>query len=705
MICCLNPDCSNPQNPDHHQLCQTCHTPLVPLLRNRFRVLRVLSDEGGFGRTYISEDIDKLNELCVVKQLAPKFQGTWSQKKAIQLFSEEAKRLQELGQHPQIPTLIAYFEQDNCLYLVQQFIDGQNLFNELKSRRIYQDWDIQSMLLDLLPIIKFVHQHGVIHRDIKPENIIRRKSDGRLTLIDFGSSKQLTAQVQRKNGTSIGSHGYSPIEQIRDGKAYPASDLFGLGATCFHLLTGISPFQLWMEYGYAWVGNWRHYLRFPLSLELAEIIDKLLQKEIQDRYQSADEVIRDLMKKHTHILPAANHTIIESPRKNSHPHSSKYIWVRNLIFILGIIVFLGLAESGYREFRKLKTNFSFSWSQPRNSPPISEISAKKLFLVNTFSGHKSKVLSVVMSPNGKLIISSGDCEKSSNSQCHNIKLWDVITGKEITSLQGHSQNVNAVAITANGKTLVSGSDDKTIKIWNLETNQLIHTLKSHTDAIHSLAISSDGKNLVSASDDKTIKIWNLTTGRLIRTLIGHKYWVRSVDISPDGVTLASGSFDKTIKLWNINQEEPIQTLSTSSQTVIAVAFSPNGKILASSSRNRTIKLWNLQTLKEIRTLMVEDNSVNTIAFSPDGKILASAGRNISGEQIYHTIKLWNVATGEEMLTLTGHSNAVISLAFSADGKFLVSGGEDNLIKIWQIPVNNDENFSRRGLVLDKTKFR
>ena len=698
MICCLNPDCSNPQNPDHHQLCQTCHTPLVPLLRNRFRVIRVLSDEGGFGRTYISEDIDKLNELCVIKQLAPKFQGTWSQKKATQLFSEEARRLQELGEHPQIPTLIAYFEQDNCLYLVQQFIDGQNLFNELKSRRIYKDWDIQSILLDLLPIIKFVHQHGVIHRDIKPENIIRRKSDGRLTLIDFGSSKQLTAQVQRKNGTSIGSHGYSPIEQIRDGKAYPASDLFSLGATCFHLLTGISPFQLWMEYGYAWVGNWQQYLRFPLSSELSEIIDKLLQKEIDSRYQSADEVIRDLMKKHTHILPAANHKIIKSPGKNSQSRSSKYIWVRNLISMLGIIVFFALAKSGYQEFRKLKPNFSFSLSQPRNNSPTSAISEKNLSLVNTFSGHKSKILSVVMSPNGKLIISAGDCGKSNSSQCHNIKLWDVITGKEIASLQGHSQNVNAIAMTANGKTLVSGSDDKTIKIWDLQTNKLIHTLKSHTDAIHSLAISGDGKILVSASDDKTIKIWNLITGKLIRTLIGHKYWVRSVDISPDGVTLASGSFDKTIKLWNLNQEAPIMNLATSSQTVIAVAFSPNGKILASSSRDRTIKLWNLQTLKEIRTLMIEDNSVNTIAFSPDGKILASAGRNISGEQIYHTIKLWNVATGEEMLTLTGHSNAVTSLAFSADGKFLVSGGEDNLIKIWQIPVNNYKNSSRRGLV-------
>ncbi|MFM8008481.1 MAG: protein kinase domain-containing protein, partial [Dolichospermum sp.] len=188
MICCLNPDCLNPQNPDDHQVCQSCQTPLVALLRNRFRVLRLLSNEGGFGRTYIAEDIDKLNELCVIKQLAPKFQDTWLHKKAIQLFSDEAQRLQQLGEHPQIPTLIAYFQQNNCLYLVQQFIDGQNLLDELKSRKVYKDWEIESILLDLLPVIKFVHQNGVIHRDIKPENIIRRQSDRRLTLIDFGSS-------------------------------------------------------------------------------------------------------------------------------------------------------------------------------------------------------------------------------------------------------------------------------------------------------------------------------------------------------------------------------------------------------------------------------------------------------------------------------------------------------------------------------------
>ncbi len=678
MICCLNPDCSNPQNPDNYQVCQSCQTPLVALLRNRFRVIRLLSNEGGFGRTYIAEDIDKLNELCVIKQLAPKFQGTWSQKKAIQLFSEEAKRLQQLGEHPQIPTLIAYFQQNNCLYLVQQFIDGQNLLNELNSRKVYRDWDIQSILLDLLPIIKFVHQHGVIHRDIKPENIIRRQSDGRLILIDFGSSKKLTVRVQGKNGTSIGSHGYSPIEQIRDGKAYPASDLFGLGATCFHLLTGISPFQLWIEHGYSWVENWQKYLRFPVNKELLEIMDKLLQKEIQNRYQSADEVMRDLMKKHTLMLPEASSKINKLPAKYSQISYTKKFLLRNFIFLFGLIIFFTLGEFCYREFHKFNSDFSFNLNQPQKTEQY-------LSLVNTFSGHKSKVLSVVISPDGKLIISGGDCQENNDTKCYgNLKIWDVITGKEIRTLDGHSQNVNALAISADGKILASGSDDQTIKIWNLQTNQLIHTLTDHTDAIHSLVITADGKTLVSASDDQTIKVWDLITGKLIRTLTAHKSWVRSVDINPNGVTLASGSFDKTIKLWNIHQQQPIQTLTTSSQTVIAVAFSPDGKILASSSRDRTLKLWNLQTLTLIRTISVENNNINTIAFSPNGKILASAGRSTLGDTNYYTLKIWNVATGEEIITLIGHGNNITSLSFSTDGKFLVSGNEDNLIKLWQV---------------------
>ncbi|MEH1915729.1 serine/threonine-protein kinase [Nostoc sp.] len=673
MICCLNPDCSNPLNPNGKKFCQSCSTPLVSLLRNRFRVIRVLSDEGGFGRTYLSEDVDKLYERCVIKQLAPKFQGTWSQKKAMELFAQEAQRLQDLGEHPQIPTLIAYFEQDGCLYLVQQFINGDNLLKELQQRKAYNARDIQSILLDLLPILKFIHDRKVIHRDIKPENIIRNKNDGRLSLIDFGSSKQFTAKVQQKSGTSIGSHGYSPLEQIRDGKAFPASDLFGVGATCFHLLTGNSPFQLWMESGYAWVSNWREYLRSPLNPELDFVIDKLLKKDIQERYQSAEEVLRDLTPKQLLALPPAGKSSGKLPPTKAPVLPKSYPLLRILILVSAFILLFGFSESWYKNFRRIQTSLVSRLIQDnspgKNDAILSQISLGKVSLDNTLQGHENSVLSVAISPDGKTIASSGDDRT--------IKLWNLATGKLISSLNGHFQQVNVVVISPDGKLLVSASDDNTIKIWNLATRKQIRTLIGHSDSVHALAISADSETLVTGSDDNTIKIWDLATGEQIRTLAGHTFWVRSVAISPNGVILASGSFDKTIKIWNLAKGYPIRTLEGNSQTVTTVAISPNGKTLATASRDRTIKLWNLATGRELRTLAGHGNTVTSVAFSADGKIVASGSRD-------RTIKLWNTATGEEILTLAGHTNTVTSVTFTPDGKSLVSGSEDNTIKIWRL---------------------
>ncbi|MBD2276951.1 bifunctional serine/threonine-protein kinase/formylglycine-generating enzyme family protein [Aphanizomenon flos-aquae] len=334
MICCLNPDCSQPVNPDDHKFCQSCRTPLIPLLINRFRVLRVLSAEGGFGRTYLAEDSQKLNETCVIKQLAPKQSGTYALKKATELFIEEAKRLQDLGEHPQIPTLFAYFEDNGFLYLVQQFIKGENLLDELAQKGKYKETQIRELLLDLLPSLKFIHERQVIHRDIKPQNIMRRSSDGKLVLIDFGASKQLTTTVHTQIGTRIGTHGYSPLEQIQLGEAYPASDLFALGATCFHLLTGVHPFNLWTRNGFSWVNNWRQHLPSPVSQELREVLDKLLKIEILERYQSADEVIKDLKITPTGYVP---------PIANKNPSSGNSKTRINRIIDRRVFIYGGLS--------------------------------------------------------------------------------------------------------------------------------------------------------------------------------------------------------------------------------------------------------------------------------------------------------------------------------------------------------------------------
>lgn len=690
-ICCLNPDCSNPLNPDGNKFCLTCSTPLVILLRNRFQVMRVLSDEGGFGRTYLAEDVDKLNELCVIKQLAPKAEGSWALKKAIELFQKEAQRLQQLGENPQIPTLIAYFEQDSYLYLVQQYINGQNLLRELNLRRQgkalqspYSEAEIRKILLDLLPILKFIHENGVIHRDIKPQNIVRRQSDGRLNLIDFGSSKQLTARVQSKIGTSIGSHGYSPIEQIRDGAAYPACDLFSLGATAFHLLTGVSPFKLWTEHGYAWVGGWRKFLKVQVSDEFAAVLDKLLKKDKNQRYQSADEVIQDLSRG---LHPSERLFPVGTSQQQTFLSSNPKGNIKLQFIIVGVagVLLLVVGNFWYKQFYfdgRIPANLSQpnrtstdghldpGYNRRHSTENDATLDSQKSFMPNftlavTIRGYASSVLSIAISPDGNTVASTNN---------DTIQLWSLTTGQAISTLFGHENRVNAIAINPNGKILASGSDDNRVKLWNLDNGQEIRTLSGHRGAIRTLAMSPEGQILASGSDDKTIKLWNLATREEIRTIRGHTAAVRTVAFSPDGRILAAGSLG-TIKLWNLDGRE-VATFGELGE-VTTIAFSPDGKYLACGSNN-SIKIWNLKTGEQIHRLEGHTGEITKVAFSPDGMILASASSD-------RTIKLWDYTTAKNIRTLAKHGDSVETFAFSLDGKTIVSGGADRTLRVWRQP--------------------
>jgi formylglycine-generating enzyme required for sulfatase activity len=273
------------------------------LLRSRFRVLRVLG-EGGFSRTYQAEDADRLDAPCVIKQFFPQVQGTSERTKAAQLFKEEAFRLYELGEnHQQIPRLLAFFEQGSCLYLVQEFIEGQTLLQELQQQP-FTEKQIRELLIDLLPVLDFIHSHNVIHRDIKPENIIRRSPPrGDLVLIDFGGAKQVTQTSLAKQATVIYTIGYAPTEQMA-GFAYPASDLYSLGVTCVRLLTQCLPTKddsgqihdlLYEPMSAQWL--WRERLQergVSINDEMGRILEKLLKHLPKERYQSATEVLKDL---------------------------------------------------------------------------------------------------------------------------------------------------------------------------------------------------------------------------------------------------------------------------------------------------------------------------------------------------------------------------------------------------------------------------
>jgi len=293
MICCLNPNCDRPINREGDSHCQNCQAPLKSLLRNRYKVLQPLG-RGGFGKTYLAEDNDKLKDLCVVKQLAFDRGGTFARKKAKDLFFLEAQQLQRLGEHPQIPSLLAYFEEDDYLYLVQQYIKGDNLAQRLQEKGIYNELEIINFLKDILPVFRFIHEREVIHRDVKLTNIMYRINDNKYIPIDFGVSKVISNSSGNTPGTSIGSQGYAAPEQL-GGQAYPASDLYSLGVCCFCLLSGIeSPFKLWTDFGYSWTTNWQKFIKTPLSDRTIQVFSKLLEKDVNKRYQTAQDILKEI---------------------------------------------------------------------------------------------------------------------------------------------------------------------------------------------------------------------------------------------------------------------------------------------------------------------------------------------------------------------------------------------------------------------------
>lgn len=297
MSYCLNPHCPKPENPNDVKFCRTCGSKL--LLKERYRAIKPIG-QGGFGKTFLAVDEDKPSKpRCVIKQFYPQAQGTNTLAKAVELFNQEAVQLDELGKHPQIPELLAYFTQDDRQYLVQEFIDGQNLAQELAHRGAFNEIQIRQLLNDLLSVLQFCQARHVIHRDIKPENIILRESDAygkgeaqrKLVLVDFGAAKSATGTALNQTGTSIGSPEYVAPEQMR-GRAVFASDIYSLGATCINLLTGRSPFDSYDTNNDTWV--WQQYLKTPVSNQLSRILNRMLESIPIRRYQTVDEVLKDL---------------------------------------------------------------------------------------------------------------------------------------------------------------------------------------------------------------------------------------------------------------------------------------------------------------------------------------------------------------------------------------------------------------------------
>lgn len=295
MSYCLNPACPHPENLTHTERCQACGTPL--LLNGKYRILQELG-QGGFGATFLGIDESLPGKPhCVIKQLRPATSTPHVLQMARDLFKREAKTLGKIGDHPQVPRLLDYFDRDQEFYLVQEYISGSTLQQEVKRSGPFSEAGVKQFLSEILPMIQYIHSQQVIHRDIKPANLIRRNQDKKLVLIDFGAVKDKVNPVQASaseqtalTSYAIGTPGYAPPEQMAMRPTY-ASDIYALGVTCLYLLTGKSPKDMAYD---PTTGEilWQDHVH--ISEHFSKVLQQMLEVSVRHRFQSAAEVMRHL---------------------------------------------------------------------------------------------------------------------------------------------------------------------------------------------------------------------------------------------------------------------------------------------------------------------------------------------------------------------------------------------------------------------------
>ncbi|MEO1208084.1 MAG: WD40 repeat domain-containing serine/threonine-protein kinase [Cyanobacteria bacterium J06638_20] len=594
---CFNPACPKPTNPDGNNFCQSCGARLR--LGDRYIAYQPLG-QGQSSRTFVGIDTQQvLDPRCIIKQ--------FPMGKDADAFRQETSRLAELSAHPQLPAILAYFERDQRQFLVQDFVEGRNLQQQLQERGTFDEAQIRAVLRTILPVLQYLHEHSVLHRDVKPSNLIPQGD--RLMLVDIGAAKFVTESRLGKTGTLMGSAEYAAPEQLM-GKAIYASDLYSLGVSCLELITGLSPFDLFDTAVGQWF--WRS-VSVEISADLGRILDRLVAQRVSDRYGDAASVLQDLGASPTQIQMAASW---KQPVWSA-------IWQDKGTTAWDCVQEMTVGQA--------VNAIALHPSQPvlvtaHNDGQLRQWDTDTGELQRSFDTDDPITTCVALDADGQTLISGG--------QDGALRLWDWETGRERLVLRGHGGKVTAIALHADSRCLISASHDKTLRLWHLDTGQALGILRSHTHPIDALACT-DGM-LISGDAGGFVKLWLLKTRELLRTLSGHTARVSAVALLKEPSLALSSGWDMRLQLRHPDTGGLQHNLTGHLLPISALAIAPTVPLLATGSHDTLVKLWHPQDGKLISILTGHSGAISALAFTPGGTALWSGSQD-------GTVRRWEAA--------------------------------------------------------------
>jgi WD40 repeat protein/predicted Ser/Thr protein kinase len=615
---CFNLGCAQPRNSDSATICQTCGAPL--LLNQRYRCCAVLG-QGGFGRTYLATDEGTdLPLQCVVKQIFPEariLQGPVPAKRPgdgelQRRFQLEANQLAALGKHPQIPELLAVVDHDQGQFLVQEYIAGPNL-DQLAQRQSFDEDSVRRVLEEILPVLEFVHHHQVIHRDVKPANILAPKAPDALVLVDFGASKYIYEQaLLEKTGTVIGSAGYVAPEQAL-GKAVFASDIFSLGVTCLHLLTGQHPFDLYSVSDDAWV--WKTFVQTPVSKRLARVLDRMVKRRLKERYSNVHDVMADLRwTVSSSLSPSLSGApSLQVPPPTKAPRATEIWPLKATVGVSGSVENAVAIGRGGRMMATASTDGTIRLWDCTTGELLQNF-GKSLGMLGI--GHRGEATAVVFGATDQALFSSGEDGQ--------LIRWDLEDFSRHRRLDLPIWTATKLLMVPTLPRLAIGTAEGHIHLWHCNSQQPSLQLIHHQDRINALAFHPRLPALVSGSADQTIRLWEMPSGRLSQTLTAPTAPITTLACHPQDGRIISGDRQGRVQVWNLQRPDVGLLLAQFAHPVTAAAISPNGQWLAIGLEDGALPIWDLRRQTRLDGLR-HDWAVRDLTFTPDSRMLVSTG--------------------------------------------------------------------------------
>ncbi|MGK7943429.1 MAG: protein kinase, partial [Microcystaceae cyanobacterium] len=605
-----------------------------------------------------------------------------SYQRALKRFLEEGQILAKLH-HPNIVKVQDLFTERETAYLVMDLIEGKPLCviqDQYPARKIPPD-QVKQFMTPLVEALTTIHQAGIYHLDIKPENIIV-DSHNQVVLIDFGAARQVIDT--NTMGTRSYTESYAAPEIIIGGELGVESDIFELGMMLYELLTGALPppaLSRLLENA-----DWQPK---NLSEPWNSLIITALALKKEDRPHSVPAWWQN--EGQTSEIPPnqsrsnqPTHTILPDLKLQKMEQRWGRGWIKTvipfseneaIILTAGGVTLLNLQNG--QVYWEIDCPVECGAISP-DKRLLALVWQEQIYLwdlqgrtlLQCCQGHKKRINNVALSSQGKWVISG--------SQDETLRVWDGMSGKEVQKMVETTGWITCVAVTRDGQKIISGSQDGTIRVWEQESGREIWQSREHQGRISCLTLSEDESWLAVGSSDRLISLWNLATGDLVELLSCQENWSNDLAFSHDNRYLASVSSleDTTIRVWDLKTGKQTQTFQGHWNSLTSIAFCPDSCCLISGSYDYTLRLWDFVEGQPLRQLKMATNWVYGVAVSPDGKAIAT-GQNDK------KISLWSRHHSEPFKRLMGHRDPVSCVAFSPNGDLIASGSWDHTVRLWE----------------------